>query len=65
MKTNSKDDLVFWREKTIFQFQNDRTFFVMNLTKSWIFLQKYSNTILRTYTKMISTLCPTQPYENK
>ena len=33
----------------MFQFLNDGKFFVVNVAKLWIFLQKYPSTILITY----------------
>ena len=49
----------------MYQFLNDKKFFVINVNKLWIVLQKYPGTILITYTKMVPTLCSIQLYEDQ
>ena len=44
------------------QFLDDRKFYVMNLTKLWVFLPKYHTLQLTTYTKMVLFLCSIQLY---
>ena len=44
---------MFLREKIMYQFLNDKKYFVINVTKLWIFLQKDPSMILQIFTKMI------------
>ena len=55
------DPYVFSREKIVYQFLNDKNFFVINVTKLWMLLQIY----LIAFAKMIPTLCFIQLYENQ
>ena len=56
------------RLEQIFERKNNvpiSKFFVINVTKLWIFLQKYPSKVLITFTKIIPTLYSLQLYENQ